>query len=108
MGLTLIKSVYKSRIFRSLACLFFEINPFSICQIIEMPAFQRAQRISVYLSLDSEVNTKDLLSEMFRLNKQVRFGFKNTSPSRTLTLYLNRNQIKKNIRTRNLANSTSF
>lgn len=40
-------------------------------QIIESDAFKESQRISVYLSLDSEVNTKDILSEMIRLNKEV-------------------------------------
>lgn len=60
----------------SYSLFFFQyFNPFSFCQIIEMPAFQRAQRISIYLSLNSEVNTTDLLTEMFRLNKQVHFEF---------------------------------
>lgn len=45
----------------------------SICQIIASPVFQKAQRISIYLSLDTEVNTTALLLEMFRLNKQVRW-----------------------------------
>lgn len=40
-------------------------------QIIESAAFKQSQRISIYLSLDSEVSTKDILSEMFRLDKEV-------------------------------------
>lgn len=36
-----------------------------------MPAFQQSKRISVYLNLPSEVNTMDILSEMFRLKKEV-------------------------------------
>lgn len=51
---------------------FVVVSNSSICQIIASTAFQKAERISVYLSLDSEVNTKDLLSEMFRANKKVR------------------------------------
>lgn len=51
-------------------------NSFSILtsnylKVIGSAAFKESQRISVYLSLDCEVSTKDILSEMFRLNKEV-------------------------------------
>lgn len=45
----------------------------NIQQIIESAAFQQSKRISVYLSLDSEVSTNDILSEMFRLEKEVNW-----------------------------------
>lgn len=40
-------------------------------QILNSEAFKRSKRISVYLSLSLEVDTKDILAEMFRQQKQV-------------------------------------
>lgn len=43
-------------------------------QVIQLPEFKSAQRISVYLSLPSEVNTLPILKEMLKQNKQVGGG----------------------------------
>lgn len=43
----------------------------SIRQILDMDSFKQSKRISVYLSLTHEVNTQEILSEMFRLGKEV-------------------------------------
>lgn len=42
-----------------------------INQVLDSPAFQQSQRVSVYLSTDSEVSTVAILSEIFRQNKKV-------------------------------------
>lgn len=44
---------------------------FALAQILDMDAFKQSKRISVYLSLTHEVNTQEILSEMFRQQKEV-------------------------------------
>lgn len=41
-------------------------------QILDSPAFKESKRVSIYLSLEGEVNTQDILREMFQLNKEVK------------------------------------
>lgn len=40
-------------------------------QVLQTEAFRSAQRISIYLSTSTEVDTSELLSECFRLEKHV-------------------------------------
>ncbi|XP_058463485.1 5-formyltetrahydrofolate cyclo-ligase [Malaya genurostris] len=40
-------------------------------KILQLPLFERSQRISIYLSTEREVSTVSLLKELFRLNKEV-------------------------------------
>lgn len=40
-------------------------------QILNSDAFKQSTRISVYLSLEHEINTQDILNEMFHQQKEV-------------------------------------
>lgn len=42
-------------------------------QVLKLPSFQASRRVSIYLSTDYEVNTIDLLKQMFLDKKEVRF-----------------------------------
>lgn len=43
-----------------------------LTQVLSSNAFKQAKRISIYLSLNSEINTQNILDEMFRQQKEVK------------------------------------
>lgn len=42
-------------------------------QILSMEVFKQSSRVSIYLSTDGEVSTKELLNVMFKEKKEVNF-----------------------------------
>lgn len=43
-----------------------------LTQVLSSNAFKQAKRISIYLSLSNEINTQNILDEMFRQQKEVK------------------------------------
>lgn len=41
------------------------------CQVLQHEAFRQAQRVSIYLSTSDELDTTEIIREMFRLEKMV-------------------------------------
>lgn len=41
-------------------------------QVLSSNAFKQAKRISIYLSLSNEINTQNILDEMFHQQKEVK------------------------------------